>query len=220
MKVTSATVALLLVLSPLLAMAGENDAPHRFEKNFHAIKTLSARFSQTLTSKGFGATGEATGTMYLSRPGKMRWEYDRPEGKRVVADGSTLWLYEPDDKTVYRQPEEGLLNGRSPALFLTGTAPLAELFDITPVRRKNEKMTEKDTQATFRLIPKEATIGLKGMLLKLADDGTPLSLTAVDHLGSTNRFDFTDVQKDPDLNPELFIFTPPAGTRVVETSTR
>lgn len=205
----------------LCALAGPAHADERtatFEAKFQRITTLSARFTQTLTSKGFGATGVRTGTMRLLRPGKMRWDYDEPKGKVVVADGATLWLYEPEEKTVYRQSEGGLLNGRSPALFLAGTAPLSALFDITPVRGKNKEMSP-DT-ATFRLIPKESQPGLKGMLLTLAADGTPVSLTAVDHLGAKNRFDFTDVVTAPPFAADVFTFTPPVGTRVVEAPTR
>ncbi len=209
-------VTLPLLIGAASAVAGETTAT--FETKFEKIVTLSARFTQTLTSKGFGATGVRTGTVRLLRPGKMRWDYDEPKGKVVVADGASLWLYEPEEKRVYRQSEGGLLNGKSPALFLAGTAPLAALFDITPVQGKNGKTTARE--ATFRLIPKEPQPGLKGMLLTLADDGTPVSLTAVDHLGAKNRFDFTDVVADPPLATGIFSFTPPAGARVVEAPTR
>ena len=53
------------------------------EKYFNSIRTLQARFVQ---SNPNGSVVQ--GTLYLRRPGRMRFEYDAPSQLKIVADGS------------------------------------------------------------------------------------------------------------------------------------
>ena len=32
--------------------------------------------------------------MWVAKPGKMRWDYAKPEKKYFISDGTTLWVYE------------------------------------------------------------------------------------------------------------------------------
>ena len=41
--------------------------------------------------------------MWLKKPGRMRWDYEKPEKKLMVSDGSTLWVYEPEDEQAATQ---------------------------------------------------------------------------------------------------------------------
>ncbi len=68
----------------------------RAEKYFQNLKTAQARFVQT-THVG----QQMTGTFYLSRPGKLRFEYDPPNKDFVVADGTFIYFYdgELDEQT-------------------------------------------------------------------------------------------------------------------------
>ena len=53
------------------------------EKYFNSIRTLQARFVQN-NPNGWVVQG----TLYLRRPGRMRFEYDAPSQLKIVADGS------------------------------------------------------------------------------------------------------------------------------------
>jgi outer membrane lipoprotein-sorting protein len=55
------------------------------EAYLNSIRTVQARFSQ-VSSNG----GQAEGSLYLSRPGKLRVEYDPPSPILVIADGRFL----------------------------------------------------------------------------------------------------------------------------------
>ena len=57
----------------------------RAERYLNGIRTLQARFSQT-DNQG----GSASGTLYLSRPGRLRFEYDPPSPVLLVANGRYL----------------------------------------------------------------------------------------------------------------------------------
>ena len=57
----------------------------RIENHLNGIKTLSARFLQVSSDGGY-----SEGQIYMSRPGRMRIEYDPPVPILVVADGINL----------------------------------------------------------------------------------------------------------------------------------
>jgi len=59
------------------------------ESYFAGLKTAEAKFVQT------SANGvQQRGTFYLSRPGKLRFEYDPPNKDFVVADGLFIYFYD------------------------------------------------------------------------------------------------------------------------------
>ncbi len=59
------------------------------EQYFQELKTVKSRFVQT------NADGkQMRGNFYLSRPGKLRFEYDRPSTDFVVADGLFIYFYD------------------------------------------------------------------------------------------------------------------------------
>lgn len=63
----------------------------RAEKYLQDMKTAQARFVQT-THNGV----QLVGTFYLSRPGKLRFEYDPPVENFVVADGAFIYFYDAE----------------------------------------------------------------------------------------------------------------------------
>ena len=80
-------------LVPPLARAAVSpaDAPdlQRVQDYLNNIHTLQSRFEQ-ISNDG----GVATGTLYLSRPGKMRVEYDPPVPILLVATDNRIWYYD------------------------------------------------------------------------------------------------------------------------------
>lgn len=60
------------------------------EQYFNSIRTVQARFVQTNPD---GSTVQ--GTLSISRPGKMRFEYDPPSQLKVVADGWQVTMWDP-----------------------------------------------------------------------------------------------------------------------------
>ncbi len=63
----------------------------RIESYLDAITTMTTRFYQ-VTSQG----GVAEGRIYLSRPGKMRVDYNPPVPLQIIADGENLIYYDSE----------------------------------------------------------------------------------------------------------------------------
>jgi len=104
------------------------------QKRYDAANDFRARFTQTLTSTAMGRKTNSAGGVMFKKPGRMRWDYDKPEKATYVSDGGVLWLYEPEDQQAFKQE---LKSSQLPAAlaFLTGKGKLAAEFDITTVAK-------------------------------------------------------------------------------------
>lgn len=98
------------------------------ETRYHNAKTLKAIFLERYSSARNSLQTES-GTVYFSRPGRMRWEYESPESKLFVADGKLVWFYVPADHTVTRAPMKESSDWRTPLALLTGKTKLSSLCD-------------------------------------------------------------------------------------------
>jgi outer membrane lipoprotein-sorting protein len=97
----------------------------RVEEYVNSIRTLRARFVQ-LSQNG----GRAQGTFYLSRPGRMRLEYDPPGTMILIANGGQLQQYD----TSLRQQQYVPLSS-TPATYLVDTLRLSGDITVTGVAR-------------------------------------------------------------------------------------
>lgn len=99
-----AIAAYLTVFIPFAVPSAQAEAPvpaeiTKTEAYFAALKTVKSRFVQT------AADGQQMrGTFYLSRPGKLRFEYDKPSKDFVVADGLFIYFYDGEMKQQTNAP--------------------------------------------------------------------------------------------------------------------
>ena len=78
------------------------------QKRYDGAADFRARFTQTLTSAAMGRKTNSAGEVMFKKPGRMRWDYEKPEKSSYITDGGVLWLYEPDDKQAFKQELEGV----------------------------------------------------------------------------------------------------------------
>jgi outer membrane lipoprotein-sorting protein len=96
-------IALAIALAPALilftpvAWAAEKLPLAAISEYLNGLVTAKATFSQINDD-----SSRSTGTLYLHRPGRMRFEYDPPERLVVVAGSGTIIIYDPKSN---QQPE-------------------------------------------------------------------------------------------------------------------
>src|ERR1700735_957394 len=96
------------------------------EARYRGARTLKATFYEQFSSGNGGGVAES-GTVYFSKPGRMRWEYESPEQKLFIVDGTNVWFYVPADRTASRAKIAESSDWRTPLVFLTGKTNLARL---------------------------------------------------------------------------------------------
>jgi outer membrane lipoprotein carrier protein len=96
------------------------------ERRYQHAATLRAVFFERY-SDGNGSIAAESGTVYFSRPGRMRWEYESPESKLFLVDGTNVWFYVPADRTASRAKLKESSDWRTPVALLAGKADLAQI---------------------------------------------------------------------------------------------
>lgn len=99
---------------------------HQLESRYRGAETLKATFFERYSDGSGGVTAES-GTVYFSRPGRMRWEYQSPQEKLFLVDGTHAWFYVPADHTASRAKIKESSDWRTPLALLAGKADLSKL---------------------------------------------------------------------------------------------
>ena len=165
-------------------------------------QSLSAAFNQEVTG---GQASRASGTLELKRPGRFRWTYDTPFAQLIVGDGKRLWVFDKELNQVSTRKLDDAL-GSSPAALLAGSNEIERDY-----RLKNLGM-----QNGFDWL--EATPKKEGSFnsVRMGFKGSELAgMVLTDSFGQTTTLTFSQVQKNPKIDPDRFRFTPPKGVDVV-----
>ena len=223
-------------LASLNAQVSPQAAPlaRALENRYRDVKTLKAAFLQTYRDGRSGIQVES-GTVYFSRPGRMRWEYESPETKLFVADGKTVWFFVPADRTVTRSPMKQSDDWRTPLALLTSKAKLSQLCDrvtvtATPAGQSGHSVLNCIPRGTQlpKSSPDSSDPSPEGILspppydrVLLEVDSTTGELFDVRILeqgGVELEFRFGQWQQGLPLEASLFRFQTPPGIAVVDES--
>jgi outer membrane lipoprotein-sorting protein len=175
------------------ATAGQADLVSRVEAYLNSIRTMRSRFLQ------IGPSGEVSrGTVLISRPGKLRIEYDPPSPVLILTESNYLMLYDKDlQSRSYASLDDSLAGFLvRPKIRLSGDVALRKL---------------EETRGIVRLTLAQADSPEAGTLTLVFDDG-PLSLrqwVVVDGQGGETRVSLENPRFNIKLDPERFEFTPP-----------
>lgn len=167
----------------------------RVEEYLNAIRTLSARFLQ-ISDTG----GTAEGKLYLSRPGKLRLEYDPPVPILLVASSGFLIHYDKQLKTVAHLPIDSTPAG----LLVRERVALSGDVAVTSVERgpgslRVTVVQSKDPQAgRITLVFSERPFALSNWQV-------------TDAQGSVTRVALIDPRSGVPLDPALFRFNEPGS---------
>ena len=186
------------------------------QKRYDGAADFRARFTQTLTSSALGRKTNSAGEVMFKKPGRMRWDYEKPEKSSYITDGGgVLWLYEPDDKQAFKQKLE---SSQLPAAlsFLTGKGKLATEFDIVFASKSSYG---GPGDYLLSLSPKAPQAQIKALLFVVDPRTFDVRESVItDGQGNVNDLVFADIRVNTRVPDALFKFTPPAGTRVIDTA--
>src|SRR5271163_351997 len=132
----------------------------KLEARYHHAQTLKAAFYERYSDSSSAGEGSAeSGTVYFSQPGRMRWEYESPEKKFFIVDGTNVWFYVPADRTVSRAKVKDSSDWRTPLALLTGKSDLSRLCRTLEIvdAAKDENPEDRPTSAqntVLRCVPK------------------------------------------------------------------
>jgi outer membrane lipoprotein carrier protein len=191
-----------------------DEAVSALEQAQRRVTDLKAPFQQAAHNKVMNQTIDARGTLYLKKPGRLRWEYQTPTPQQIVSDGAKLWIYTPELKQVNVSTAPVALAGPAGS-FLQGLGQVREHFEVRFLNPAQP--TDAEGLVVMDLTPKKPQ-PLMARLIASVDPKTWLVRQAVvyDELGNTVTVRFGDTVVNSGLSDGLFVFVPPPGVAVVE----
>lgn len=227
----AAMVALVLGSSGLLVVApparAQQDVDARtiaaYVQSFYdSTKTVQASFYQTYYHKLYDRYERSKGEVAFKKPGMMRWDYARPNGKVIVSDGRKVQVFDPGQEGERPQLlEQRMSEHQLPQAFsfLTGTGRLDEEFRFRLLDPEREGFRKGHV---LELRPKEPSPHYDRILFYVQvvgkgdrKAGVVRRVLIVDPAGNRNRFDFKGLKFDRKVPASTFRFQPPRGTRRV-----
>ena len=190
-----------------LAPLAQADGLTRLHAFMESTRAAQAEFSQQVTPRDGKPQPAVTGHLAFQRPGRFRWDAEKPYHQLIVADGQKVWLWDPDLNQVTVKPQDKAL-GASPAALLAGDNARLEhdfqLFD----RGSSEGLEWAEA------VPRSAEFGFDSIRLGFA--GNDLArMDLKDSFGQTTRIRFQHFERVVDRNAGLFHFHPPSGADVI-----
>ena len=214
MVLCCAVLSLLLMFSVGYAKPQAKKAVKNVDKNEPVIqlqtflkvsKSLSADFKQVLVNEAGNPTQTSYGVFYLQRPGKFRWNYQKPFKQEIVSNSGKVWFYDTDlEQVTAKKVDESL--GSTPALLLSGEVSLDANYTM------EGQGTDGDMQ-WVKLLPKSQDSSFKYVLIGL-EKGTLAGMELSDNFGQLTRIYFSNVIVNAPLKSTLFEFKPPKGVDV------
>ena len=197
----------------------------RLESRYRSPKLLKAVFLEQYFENGRLVRSEA-GDAYFLRPGKMRWEYAKPENKVFLVDGKTAWFYVPADHTVTRVPAKKSTDWRTPLALLAGEMKLSRI--CSRVTQSLSAQPSLPGNVVLSCTPKGSSPKPPGdnsaseppesleILIEVQPATGDIARISVRQPGSTTiDFHFENWQFDPPVPASWFRFDPPPGTAIV-----
>lgn len=194
------------VLFAALSMAVSADEVQTLKSFFQNNTSMRAKFQQTVVDNLGRKVQEVTGSMQLQRPGKFRWDYDKPYVQLIVGDGKKVWLFDPDLNQVTVRPLDKVL-GSSPAALLAGSKDIDKTFELKSVGKQGElnwvEAIPKEKESGFERV----VLGFKGNMLQ--------EMEMRDSFGQITVIEFSKQELNPKLDAKNFRFVPPEGADVL-----
>jgi outer membrane lipoprotein carrier protein len=182
------------------------------DTHYNHLRSLEAEFTEVYRGSGMERT--ETGTLWLKKPGKMRWEYRSPKEKLFVSDGKNAWFYVPEDRQARRTAAKKLEDIRSPLAFLLGKTKLEKELhglslapDVEPLAIGN---------MVLRGVPVALADRVSEILVEITPENRIARIVIQEVDGAATEYRFGEMKEDLAIADGRFEFKPPTGTETVE----
>jgi outer membrane lipoprotein carrier protein len=204
-----------LALMPTLAANPASDVhaiAQAVDNHYNHLQTLQTEFAESYHGAGIERT--ESGSLWLKKPGKMRWEYRSPREKLFLSDGKNAWFYLPEDRQVRRTSVKKLDDLRSPLGFLLGKTRLEKELDGLSLAPDVASLTPGNT--VLRGVPKAMADRIREVILEITPDHRIARIQFEEADESVTEYRFSQQQENGVIADQRFRFTAPPGVEVIE----
>jgi outer membrane lipoprotein carrier protein len=209
------SITLVLLMCGLSWSASETDVvaiARATDDHYNHLKSSKADFTQKYEGPGMSRT--ESGTLWLKKPGRMRWEYRQPAQKLFLTDAHTAWFYVSGERQAKKASLKNVDDIRSPLRYLLGKTRLEK--ELTGLSLAPDVAPVNAGDVVLRGVPKGMTDRISSVALEIspAHQITRIVIQEVD--GAATDFRFTNIEENVPVQENLFHFSAPPGVEVIE----
>jgi outer membrane lipoprotein carrier protein len=182
------------------------------DDHYNRLRSLQSDFTEIY--RGDGPERVESGTLWLKKPRKMRWEYRSPKEKLFISDGQAVWFYLPAERQLRKTELRKLDDLRSPLAFLLGKTKLenelrglSKVVDQAPMGAGN---------TLLRGVPQALAGQVNEVQLEITPSDQIVRIVLLEPDGAATEFRFSGWKENLELSNSQFQFTPPPGVETVE----
>ena len=208
----------LVVLGLATVIASAKPAPdvhataRSVDERYNHLHSLQADFTEIY--RGAGMERTESGTLWLKKPGKMRWEYRSPRDKLFLSDGKDAWFYVPGARQVQRTAVKKLDDLRSPLAFLLGKTRLEKELQGLSLAPDIAPLAADDV--VLRGVPKSLADRVSQVLLEITPEHWISKILIEEVDGSVMEYRFTNQRENVTVPDQKFQFSVPDGVEVID----
>jgi outer membrane lipoprotein carrier protein len=207
-----------VVLLMATAVATASPAPdvhviaQAVDERYNHLRSLQAEFTEIY--RGAGMERTESGTLWLKKPGKMRWEYRSPRDKLFLSDGKDAWFYVPGERQVRRTAVKKLDDLRSPLAFLLGKTKLEKELQGLSLAPDVAPLAAGDV--VLRGVPKSLADRVSQVLLEITAEHWISRIMIEEVDGSVTEYRFSSYRENANVPDQRFQFVVPDGVEVID----
>ncbi|HEY5648509.1 MAG TPA: outer membrane lipoprotein carrier protein LolA, partial [Nitrospiria bacterium] len=169
----------------------------KIQSTYESTMDWRAEFQQTMTISGFDSPVRSSGTLYIKKPGKLRWDYQEPSRDQIMVNMDTIWVFTADQKQVIVSSFDEISDSQLPLHLLMGFGKLNRDFHV----EWSDPAAPLDGEAPIlRLTPREPAQGITHLLVKVHPETFMIThLTLFESSGNRSRFVFSKIKKNKGL---------------------
>jgi outer membrane lipoprotein carrier protein len=187
------------------------------DAHYNHLRSLESDFTEIY--RGDGPERVESGTLWLKKPRKMRWEYRSPNEKLFISDGQAVWFYLPAERQLRKTALRKLDDVRSPVAFLLGKTKLEN--ELRGLSKAVDQSPLNPANTLLRGVPQSiVSESMAGQVSEVQLEITPsdqiVRIVLMEADGATTEFRFAGWKENLELSDSRFQFSPPPGVETVE----
>ncbi len=182
------------------------------DDHYNHLRSLESDFTEIY--RGDGPERVESGTLWLKKPRKMRWEYRSPKEKLFVSDGEAVWFYLPAERQLRKTALRKLDDWRSPLAFLLGKTKLEN--ELRGLSKAADQSPLGAGNTLLRGVPRNITGPVSEVQLEITPSRQIVRIVLMEADGAATEFRFAGWKENLELSDSRFQFTPPPGVETVE----
>jgi len=215
MKTRFKTQLIVLVLCGSFGFTQSHNAAstaHGVDEHYNHLKNFKSAFTEIYQGPGVSKT--ESGTLWLKKPGRMRWEYHAPREKLFLIDSQAAYFYVAGEHQARKTAVRNLDDLRSPLRYLLGKTKLEKEFEGLSLAPDLAPIQPGDV--VLRGIPKMMRDRVSSVVLEISPSYQihRILIQGVD--GTTTDFRFAQIEENVPVQDSLFRFVPPPGVLTFE----